>query len=107
LAASRISSNSPDWEDVAVNLIAFEAMNNVRLEMRVSTADHHGLADLAVTVIAHDRTAEIGVVPPLASASVTCSGSRLKSLEAVAIHALYKLDSQLALNELDGTVKKR
>jgi hypothetical protein len=107
LASSRISSNAPDWQDVAANLIAFEAMNNVRLEMRVSTADDHGLADLLVTVAAHERTVEIGDQPSLGSVSVKCSGTRLKSLEACTIHALYLLDSKLARLELEGSIKKR
>jgi len=90
---------------VAGNLVAFEAMNNVRLEIRVSTADYHGRADLAVAVWAHDRNVPIGDQPSLASASVTCSGTRLKTLEGALIHALYILDAQLASVELEENDK--
>lgn len=102
MAQSRISSNSVDWKDVAGNLVAFEAINGVRLEVRISTADHHGRADVAVAVIAHDARKEIGEVPPWASVSVRCSAIRLKTLEGVIIHALYLMDAQLASTELLG-----
>lgn len=100
MASSRPLSAGVDWKDVAGNLVAFESMNGVRLEIRMSTADYHGRADLAVTVIAHNREVEIGEAPPLASVNATCSATRLKSLEALLIHALYTLDGRLAENEL-------
>ena len=87
------------------NLVAFEVINNVRLEIRMTTADHRGQADLAITVLAHDRKGEIGDLPPLGSASVTILGTRLRSLEGALIHALYVLDAQFAesaISELEG-----
>jgi hypothetical protein len=99
--ASKVDlSSGLGWKDVAGNLVAFEAINGVRLELRISTADHHGRADLAVAALAHNRKAEIGGQPPLGSVSVTISGTRLKSLEGALIHALYLLDAQLAEREL-------
>jgi hypothetical protein len=80
--------------------VAFEAINGVRLELRISTADYHGRADLAVAALAHSRKVEIGDQPPLGSVSVTISGTRLQSLEGALIHALYLLDAQLAEHEL-------
>ena len=91
---------------MAGNIVAFEAMNDVKLEIRVSTADAHGKADLEVAVLAHSRKTPIGVAPSLASASVTCSGTRLKSLEGVLIHALYLLDAQLASLEIRSAEPK-
>jgi hypothetical protein len=99
LASNRDSSRSADWRDVAGNLVAFEAMNNVRLEIRMSTTDDHGRADLAITVVAHDRKVLVGDQPPLGSVSVTCSGTRLRTMEAAVIHALYLLDGWLAKGE--------
>lgn len=96
MATSRSSSNSADWRDVVGNLVAFEAINRVRLEIRMSTTDYRGRADLAVVVLAHAIGIPIGDQPPLASANVTCSGTRLKTMEGALIHALYVLDSQLA-----------
>jgi len=91
---------------VAGNLIAFEAINAVRLEIRMSTADYHGRADLAVEVLAHDRKVEVGEQPSLASVRLTCSGSRLKSLEALLIHALYQLDFQLGERAFENVDKQ-
>jgi len=103
LASNRDFSGGIGWKDVAGNLVAFEAINGCRLEIRISTTDYHGRADLQVAAIAHDRKAEIGDLPPLASANVTIMGTRLKSLEGALIHALYVLDSQLAEAELRKT----
>lgn len=100
MGSNRDSLSGLGWKDVAGNLVAFEAINGVRLEIRLSTADYHGRADLAVTAIAHDRKGEIGDLPPLGSASVTILGTRLKSLEGALIHALYVLDAQFAENAL-------
>lgn len=100
MASSRSSSNSADWKDVVGNLVAFEAINGVRLEIRMSTGDHGGRADLCVSVLAHDPKKGIGVAPPLASANVTCSATRLRTMEGVLIHALYVLDAQLGEQEL-------
>ena len=88
------------------NMVAFEAINGVRLEVRASTGDHRGRADLLVTVIAHDRKVEIGEAPSLASVKLTASATRLRTMEALLIHALYVLDSQLVDVELAKTVPK-
>jgi putative effector of murein hydrolase len=69
----------------------------------MTTADYHGRADLRIAALAHDLSKEIGEVPPLASASVTILGTRLKSLEGALIHALYVLDDQLAESVATGT----
>jgi hypothetical protein len=102
LASSRLSSNSPDWMDVAANLVAFQALSSCRLEIRMTAADDHGKADIRITILAHELKAEIGDQPPLASVSVTCSATRMTSLEAALIHALYQLDGQLGRLEFDG-----
>jgi len=102
LASNRDLSGGLGWKDVMGNLAAFEAINGVRLEIRMSTADYHGRADLAVAVLAHDRKAQTGDQSPLASVSVSISGSRLRSLEGALIHALYLLDSKLAERELSA-----
>jgi hypothetical protein len=106
LASSRDSSSGADWKDVAGNIVAFEAINDVQLEIRVGSTTHRGKADLQVAVIAHSREISIGEAPSLASASVTCSGTRLKSLEGVLIHALYLLDAQLASLEIRSAESK-
>lgn len=105
LGSSRDFSGGIGWKDIAGNLVAFEAINGVRLEVRVSTADYHGRADLTVAVLAHDRKVEIGDHPSLGSVSLSISGSRLRNLEGALIHALYLLDSKLAENGLSEASK--
>ena len=89
-----------------MNIVAFETMNQVRLELRLSVVDRRGRADIVIAALAHDRNHEIGEVPPLGSVSVSCLGSRLRSLDAALIHALYQLDSNIAEREQAGKVKK-
>lgn len=88
------------------NLVAFEAINHVRLEIRMMTADYHGRADLTILVLAHPVETLIGERPSLDSVSVKCSGTRLRTMEAALIHALYLLDAQLASQEMAGSEGK-
>lgn len=96
LASREGSSSGIVWVDVAANIVGFEVMNQVRIELRLSVIDRHGRADIEVLALAHSREAEIGDLPPLASASATCLGSKVGSLEGLLIHVLYQLDGALA-----------
>ena len=99
-------SSGIDVPEVAMNIVAFEVMNNVRVELRLTTVDRNGLADIVIAALAHDRTMPIGEVAPLASVSVSCLGSRLRTMEAALIHALYQLDSTLDKNVLEEVKTK-
>lgn len=91
-----------DLVDVGMNVVAFEAMNNVRIEVRLTVGDYHGKADLLVEALAYERQSPNGVAKPLVSVSVSCSATKLRSLEAALIHVLYLLDGQLAESELES-----
>lgn len=80
-------------------MLAFEAMNKVRLEVRISRVDDGPASDLAVAVLAHSLEAEIGGLPPLASVSVRCSALNLRTVDAAILAAMYRLDFQLAEHE--------
>lgn len=99
LAQSRISSNNPDVIDVTMVMLAFESMNRVRLEVRLSRVDVAEASDLAITVVAHPMEGEIGEVVPLASVSVRCSAMNLRTLDSAVLAALYQLDFKLAEHE--------
>ena len=86
--------------DVLDLLMGFQEHNSVQVEMRMSVVDAPGKQDLVITVLAHDKAAEIGGLPPLASVSVKCLGLSLRMLRDAVTHALYALDFQLALHEL-------
>lgn len=104
MASRRASLSGPDWRDVTGNLIAFEAINNVKIVLRLETGDRNGYADLLVAAVAEGRTEVDGVLPVLASANVKCSDMKSMSLEAVVIRLLYQLDSNLADGEFAKTV---
>lgn len=99
MAQSRGSSNTVDWRDVVGNMVAFEAVNHVRIEVRLTTADYRGRADLAAQVMAWSVELVDGVPSLLASVNATCSATRLKTLEGLVIHGLYLLDGKLAERE--------
>jgi len=95
-----------DLVDVAMNIVAFETMNQVKLEMRLSVGDRQGRACVLITALAHDRSYEIGEVPSLASVNVNCLALNLRSVDAALIHALYLLDGKLA-EEAVGNVQNK
>lgn len=105
MASSRFSSSIPDLLDVTMTMVAFETINNVRLEVRMSRVHEGGKSDLALTVLAHEPTRGIGEAPPLGSVNVKCSALNLRTLESAVIHALYQLDSQLAAHEFASVLK--
>lgn len=106
MAQSRGSSNSPDVIDVTMVMLAFEAMNKVRVELRIGRVDDGIASDLGITALAHSMEGEFGDLPPLASVNVKCSAMNLKTLDAAVLACLYRLDFQLASNEFIGAETK-
>ena len=87
-------------------LVAFEAINSVRLEIRLSVEDRKGAADVCATVVAHSRKVEIGEAPPLGSVSADLTTMNRKTLEDALIQLLYRLDGQLASGEFASVLTK-
>jgi hypothetical protein len=87
-------------------MVAFEAINNVRLVLRMTTGDHKGAADLVMTVTALPRNEPDGGQLSLGSASATCSGINLRTLEGALIQLMYRLDSKLAEGAFAKTLDK-
>jgi hypothetical protein len=106
LASSRDTRNSADVKDVISVMSAFEEQNKVFIEMRMGLKLDAKEPDLVLHLAAHQLPSEIGVLPALASVSVTCSAMNKATLEACLIHALYVLDFQLALSEFESVNKK-
>ena len=107
LASSRGSSNTPDVMDILSAMTAFEQQNTIVLELRLTTAKKGTEDDFWIACLAHDGSAEIGALPPLASVSLSFLALRVKSLDAALFRALYALDAQLALNEFASVAKKK
>jgi len=95
-----------DEVDLPFLMVAFEAMNNVRLVLTVMAVDTGGTADLRLTMVALPRmVADVGV-KPLASVSKLFSAMNLKTVHAALIQLMYAVDFQLAEKELGGTEPK-
>ena len=89
-----------------MTLLAFESINNLQIEIRLSREEEGEKSEMLCVVVAHPRGQPIGEVPPLASVSVKCSALNLRTLESAVIHALYLLDSKLAWGEFAAVLKQ-
>jgi hypothetical protein len=89
--------------DLAMNIVAFEAMNNCRIVLTLTVYDRGGRGDVRIQATAYDREQDPAVVPSLASVSVSCLSTRLLTLDAALIHTLYILDGEIAKQTLAGS----
>lgn len=94
------SSGEIAMVDLAMNIVAFESMNNCRIVMNLTVVDRNGRGDVMIQATAYDRQLDPAVAPSLASVNVSCLSTRLLSLDAALIHVLYILDGELARREL-------
>jgi hypothetical protein len=95
LAPSRDTLNGPDWKDVtsAANHFARDWGAFVGVVMRPSGSDRHPVLTMVACVWGELR--DVGVAPPLVSASVSMPGSGAGDMCAAALSALYELDKQM------------
>lgn len=100
LAVSRHYSNGADWKDVAAHLVAFRAINNMDLEIRLTPASTRGVADIQLCLVATEPKVEGQEVRSLGSVNVTCSSTMKRTLEDALIQALFLLDGKLASGEM-------
>jgi hypothetical protein len=100
LAASRISSSSPDWLDVVEVLSAFQEMNNVTIQLSGRVGNVAGERSLNLEFQAYDRKTQ--PTDQLCLASVHCQiGSHAhRTMEGAVMWALYRLDYELASLEM-------
>jgi hypothetical protein len=96
LASSRLSSAGPDLTDVAMNIVALEAMNGIRVSIVLQVVDVGGEGVVEVSVYPLGVGDKLLEVPLFPSVKLTTSAMRVTTLEAAVIHALYKLDSTIA-----------
>ena len=88
--------------DSAMHIAALQAMTGTRVVMTLTAGDHDGRADVSVGAVAYDRTVEGADQPVLASVSVNCLATRLRTLDAALIHVLYLLDGEIARRAMYG-----
>lgn len=107
MASSRDTSVGPDWRDLEEAIRTFETQDNVKVHIAMETTITGKTPDLRLTLSA-TRSGTVPAEPVnLGFVSVTCLGTSRKSLEAAILALLYQLDFKLALDEFDGTIKKR
>lgn len=89
-----------DLTDVAMNIVGFEVMNNVKIALVMTVEDREGVGEVYLTATALPRQLGSGAVKPLASVRSSCYSMNVKSLEAAVIHILYLLDGKLGSVEM-------
>ena len=90
------SSRETGLLDVAMHIVALQAMANARIVITLTAGDHNGRADVAVGAVAYDRTVDGPDQPVLGSVSVNCLATQLWMMDAALIHTLYLLDGEIA-----------
>ena len=92
--------------DVTMVMLAFEAINKVRLKVELSRVDVGHNSDLRMTVLAFGTAPEDGDQWLLASTSLNCLATERLTLDAAVLAALYQLDFQLASGEFEKAIPK-
>lgn len=105
MGSSRISSNSPDWLDVVEVIAAFQEMNAVVITLNGKVVDQNGLRSLNLEFQAHDRKVPIGDQPCLGLVRCQIGSHAHRTMESAVMWAMYQLDHQLAMAELEKTKK--
>lgn len=107
MASSRGTSNGPDVRDITATMIAFEAINKVRLQVLMGVTQDKHRTVLACEAVAWPVEPESGEVQPLASAKCLIGLSDRRTVDAVILQLMYKLDAELAEEEFRRAGVKR
>lgn len=86
-------------------IVAFQAINQVKVVIRLEAGDWKGTADVGATATAYRLAPADGDLSPLASVRVNLLSTNLQTAEAAVIHLLYLLDAQLASGAFAETIK--
>lgn len=92
--------------DIAAHLVAFQAINRVKVVLRMEAGDWKGCADVGVTAVAYCLPADSPDLAPLASVRLNLLATNLRQMDAAVIHLLYMLDAQLASGEYAKVLDK-
>jgi len=86
-------------EDLIVTLHAFEQINQVRVNIRLTSTKAKGISDIVILAEAWDTAGPELDPKYLGSVSVTCLATNLRTWPAALIHTMYLLDGKLAEDE--------
>jgi hypothetical protein len=107
LAASRDTSNTPDWRDLASIFDSFEKQERVTLTCTLTVEVFNGVPDFWVT-LGTDMSLDAGAeLVPSGYVRLRLSHTNRKTLDAALLAALYQLDFQLAAKEYESTKRTR
>lgn len=87
-------------------LAAFEAQNQVRIDICLTSSVTDDTPDLCLTGKAWRKDSDRRAAKPLACQSVTCRRERVRSVEGVVTYLLYQLDFLLAEYEWESAGNK-
>lgn len=107
MASRHLSLNMSEVADLTDMVVGFEEHNTCVLEMMMMRVTEVKVPDLLLTLVAWPKEGKSPEVKPLASVSVRCSATNLKTWNSALTHAMYALDFQLALAELGHAEPKR
>lgn len=103
MALKRGYSPGVDLVDIAAVLAAFEAINSVRLSIRLGLVKEETRDTLYATLEAFEGTHESGEVITLASVRLRLGFPSPQTMEAAILQGLYRLDADLASGEFART----
>lgn len=95
MASSRYSSNGPDEVDITTFMVAFEAINKLKLSVELSVQNKGPVAEMIVQVTAWTLSDPSVGPPPSVLLSVRAGVAPHQTLQAAILQLLYVLDGRL------------
>jgi hypothetical protein len=105
LATSRITLNGPDVQDVVMVILAFEGINNCRVSLRMGIATEGQHSVMVFEAEAWERISQSTEARPLASVRWTAGSTERRTMDALIMQLMYKLDAQMAAGEFSAIFK--
>lgn len=99
MATSRLTQNGPDVMDVVMVMVAFEAINNCRVSLRMGVVTDGQESVMSFQAEAWPRYPESGEVLPLASVKWQAGSTERRTMDALIMQLMYKLDAEMAAGE--------
>ena len=100
MASSRGTSNGPDVRDITDTMLAFQDINQLRLELRCGVFLKSGTPVMGFELTAWESKNESTEVTPLACVKSTAGSTDRRTVEAVIFQLMYALDAELARMEM-------
>lgn len=103
MAVSRLSSSTPDLQDVAAVMDGFQEINKCYITIFGRVEGAAGARRLVLIVSAQDTAEDVPDPKFLASVNVDLGCGSHRTMEGAILWALYQLDWRIAEQELRGS----